>query len=67
MCRWPTSSAAYVLVKDNSSAGERRAVALGCAGQVGFEVTETYVDDTWRNDPVTCFALARGLRGATPT
>ncbi|TLQ39343.1 hypothetical protein [Streptomyces marianii] len=49
----------YVLVKDNSSAGERRAVALACAGRAGFEVAETYVDDTWRSDPVSRFALAR--------
>ncbi|MYS33606.1 hypothetical protein K388_05947 [Streptomyces sp. KhCrAH-43] len=47
--------ALYVLVKDNSSAADRRAVAA----RAGFEVAETYVDDEWKADPAARFALAR--------
>lgn len=51
--------ALYVLVKDSSSAADRRAIALAHAARAGFEVAETYVDDEWRADQAARFALAR--------
>ncbi|MFD7615563.1 hypothetical protein [Streptomyces sp. NPDC059802] len=55
----PPRVALYVLVRDNSSAADRRAIALAHAGRAGFEVAETYVDDEWQSDPGTRFALGR--------
>jgi hypothetical protein len=51
--------ALYILSSDSSSAGERRAVALSHAGRAGFEVSETYVDNAWKSDPVGRSVLAR--------
>ncbi|MEV6421709.1 hypothetical protein [Streptomyces sp. NPDC051662] len=55
----PPRVALYVLVRDNSSATDRRAIALAHAGRAGFEVAETYVDDEWQSDPGAGFALGR--------
>ncbi|TGB15539.1 hypothetical protein [Streptomyces sp. MZ04] len=49
----------YVLVKRIEEAAHRRAEALAHAQREGYEVVDTFVDDTWQTDPGARPALAR--------